>query len=282
MVLLSRSAWAGSQRYGAALWSGDIGPTWASLRAQVRAGLNVGLSGIPWWTTDIGGFHGGDPKSADYRELIVRWFQYGVFCPLFRLHGFRDPRSSFGPDMTGGPNEVWSYGEEASEMIGQTLRLRERLRPYLMRQMRVAHETGLPPMRPAVRRLPRDAACLGDRRPVPARPRSARRAGPVPELPGQNGVPARRSGVDGRVDRDDPPGRRDDRRRGAAVADPRVPARGRGRSGQGGLTPAGQPVQVRVGEAQSPWSLPLPSPASPTIRLSTWAPVTSTSIGVAA
>jgi len=148
VVSLSRSAWAGSQRYGAALWSGDIGPTWESLQAQVRAGLNVAVSGIPWWTTDIGGFHGGDPDSPEYRELMIRWFQYGVFCPLFRLHGFRDPRPDFGPEMTGGPNEVWSYGEEALVLIEESLRRRERLRPYLMEQMRVAHERGIPPMRP--------------------------------------------------------------------------------------------------------------------------------------
>lgn len=148
VVSLSRSAWAGSQRYGAALWSGDIGPTWESLQAQVRAGLNVAVSGIPWWTTDIGGFHGGDPDSPEYRELMIRWLQYGVFCPLFRLHGFRDPRADFGPEMTGGPNEVWAYGEEALVLIEESLRRRERLRPYLMEQMRVAHERGIPPMRP--------------------------------------------------------------------------------------------------------------------------------------
>ena len=148
IVLLSRSAWAGSQRYGTAVWSGDIPATWAALRAQVRAGLNLAIAGIPWWTTDIGGFHGGDPGSPEYRELIVRWFQYGVFCPLFRLHGFRDPRTAFGPRMSGGPNEAWSYGEEALESIEQALRLRERIRPYLMKQMRVAHEQGVPPMRP--------------------------------------------------------------------------------------------------------------------------------------
>ncbi|SFT65334.1 alpha-D-xyloside xylohydrolase [Actinopolyspora lacussalsi subsp. righensis] len=148
IVSLCRSAWAGSQRYGAALWSGDIDATFESLRAQVRAGLNVALSGIPWWTTDIGGFHGGDPDSEYFRELVVRWFQYGVFCPLFRLHGNRDPRMPLGPEMTGGPNEVWSFGERAYESIRETLFLRERLRPYLMEQMRVAHERGLPPMRP--------------------------------------------------------------------------------------------------------------------------------------
>ncbi|WP_438388657.1 glycoside hydrolase family 31 protein [Actinopolyspora saharensis] len=156
VVLLCRSAWAGSQRYGAALWSGDIPATWDSLRAQVRAGLNVALSGIPWWTTDIGGFHGGDPDSPEYRELVVRWFQYGAFCPLFRLHGVREPRMPFGPDMTGGPNEVWSYGDEALELIGETLWLRERLRPYLSEQMRVAHESGVPPMRPLFVDFPAD------------------------------------------------------------------------------------------------------------------------------
>ncbi|MGJ7905952.1 TIM-barrel domain-containing protein [Actinopolyspora sp. H202] len=156
IVSLCRSAWAGSQRYGAALWSGDIDATFESLRAQVRAGLNVALSGIPWWTTDIGGFHGGDPDSEYFRELVVRWFQYGVFCPLFRLHGNRDPRMPLGPEMTGGPNEVWSFGEQAYESIREMLFLRERLRPYLMEQMRVAHERGLPPMRPLFVDYPED------------------------------------------------------------------------------------------------------------------------------
>ena len=91
VVTLCRSAWAGSQRYGAAVWSGDIASTFEALGDQVHAGLNIGLSGIPWWTSDIGGFHGGDPASPYFRELIVRWFQYGVFCPLFRLHGHRQP-----------------------------------------------------------------------------------------------------------------------------------------------------------------------------------------------
>jgi alpha-D-xyloside xylohydrolase len=161
VVLLSRSAWAGSQRYGSAVWSGDISATWESLRAQVRAGLNLAIAGIPWWTTDIGGFHGGDPESPEYRELMMRWFQYGVFCPLFRLHGFRDPRPGFGPDMTGGPNEVWSYGEEALASIRNSLRMREALRPYLMDQMRVAHETGVPPMRPLFVDFPADEAAWG-------------------------------------------------------------------------------------------------------------------------
>lgn len=148
VVSLIRSVWAGSQRYGAALWSGDIPATFDSLRRQVRAGLNVAISGIPWWTTDIGGFHGGDPSDPEYRELIVRWFQYGAFCPLFRLHGDRLPRTPTGPEMTGGPNEVWSYGDNAYRDICDVLAMRERLRPYLVEQMRAAHEDGIPPMRP--------------------------------------------------------------------------------------------------------------------------------------
>ncbi|MFC7327197.1 TIM-barrel domain-containing protein [Marinactinospora rubrisoli] len=156
IVSLCRSAWAGSQRWGAALWSGDIAATWESLATQVRAGLNVAMSGIPWWTTDIGGFHGGDVTDPGYRELIVRWFQYGAFCPLFRLHGDRDPRTPLGAEMTGGPNEVWSFGEEAYGHITEVLRLRERIRPYVMAQMRTAHETGVPPMRPLFVDFPSD------------------------------------------------------------------------------------------------------------------------------
>lgn len=148
VVSLVRSAWAGSQRWGAALWSGDIPATFESLAAQVRAGLNVAVSGIPWWTTDIGGFHGGDPDDPDYRELIVRWFQYGVWCPLFRLHGFREPRAPLSQTMTGGPNEVWSYGDEAYGILAGVLALRERVKPYVLEQMAVAAEKGVPPMRP--------------------------------------------------------------------------------------------------------------------------------------
>jgi len=152
IITLARSAWAGSQRYGAAVWSGDIPSTFEALQAQVRAGLNIGLSGIPWWTTDIGGFYGGDPSTPYFRELIVRWFQYGAFCPLFRLHGVRNPRT----EMYGSPNEAWSFGDEAYAIIKELLFLRERLRPYIMEQMRLAHEQGIPPMRPLFFDFPDD------------------------------------------------------------------------------------------------------------------------------
>ena len=156
ILFLCRSAWAGSQRFGAAVWSGDVPSTFVSLRAQVKAGLNISLSGIPWWTHDIGGFRGGDPTVASFRELVVRWFQFGAFCPIFRLHGHRLPNTD---DFNGGPNEVWSFGEEAYQILKHYLLMRERLRPYIMKQMHHAHETGIPLMRPLFVDFPSDTIC---------------------------------------------------------------------------------------------------------------------------
>lgn len=154
---LCRSAWAGSQRYGVLAWSGDISSTFEALRVQVRAGLNMAMSGIPWWTTDIGGFYGADSTSSTFRELIVRWFQYSTFCPVLRLHGYRNPESNSAMMIqTGGPNEVWSFGAEAYAIISELLALRERLRPYVMEQMQLAHERGIPPMRPLFFDFPND------------------------------------------------------------------------------------------------------------------------------
>jgi len=159
ILLLCRSAWAGSQRYGALVWSGDIDSTFEDLRRQITAGLNIGLSGIPWWTTDIGGFKGGDITSPGFRELLVRWFQFGVFCPVCRLHGVREPRSAEdGAAQTGADNELWSFGEDEYQILRRYLLLRERLRPYVMHCMRSAHETGLPPMRPLFLDFPADQA----------------------------------------------------------------------------------------------------------------------------
>jgi len=152
VVTLCRSAWAGSQRYGAALWSGDIESSFEQLSNYLKAGLNVAMSGLPWWTTDIGGFVSVDIASPIFRELIVRWYQYGVFCPLFRTHGDRPV------------NEAWSFGEEAYRHIRRAMLLRERLRAYVMEQMKAAHERGLPPMRPIFFDFPEDksAAVIED------------------------------------------------------------------------------------------------------------------------
>ncbi len=163
-MLLCRSAWAGSQRYGCLLWSGDIRSTFDSFRAQICAGLNAGLSGIGWWTTDIGGFYDGNGNDPCFRELLVRWFQWAVFCPVTRLHGYRvnndvaqrevDPAKPYGedqeldPNITGGDNEVWSWGEEVYDILRHCLSTRERLRPYVMRLMAEFSATGAPPLRP--------------------------------------------------------------------------------------------------------------------------------------
>jgi alpha-D-xyloside xylohydrolase len=157
VLTLCRSAWAGSQRYGAAVWSGDVDSTFEALAAQIPAGLNMGISGIPWWTTDIGGFRHGDPTTDAFRELVVRWFQFGVFCPLFRLHGVREPGPLVGSGQTGAPNEVWSFGEEAYALIREQLELRERIRPYVMDVMAAASATGIPPMRALFLEFPDEA-----------------------------------------------------------------------------------------------------------------------------
>lgn len=171
-VLLCRSAWAGSQRYGCLLWSGDIASTFESLRAQVRAGLNAGLSGIGWWTTDVGGFYDGDGESAEFRELLIRWFQWGVFCPVLRLHGFRKRAvgDSLGSDtaaahaarpihelaFAGGDNEPWSFGAQVLAILERWLQVRERLRPYVAEQFDFYARTGVPLMRPLFLEYPDD------------------------------------------------------------------------------------------------------------------------------
>jgi alpha-D-xyloside xylohydrolase len=162
IVNLVRCAWAGSQKYGALVWSGDIASSFASMRNQLSAGLNMGIAGVPWWTTDIGGFHGGDPEKEEFRELFVRWFQWGTFCPVMRLHGDREPRqpqvgtTGGAACCSGAANEVWSYGEQVLGICEKYLRLRETMRPYVRRLMREAHEKGTPPMRPLFYDFPAD------------------------------------------------------------------------------------------------------------------------------
>lgn len=165
IINLLRCAWAGSQRYGALVWSGDIDSSFESLRNQFAAGLNMGLAGIPWWTTDIGGFHGGNPDDADFRECIIRWFQYGAFCPVFRLHGDREPHSKplgirgGGLCESGAANEVWSYGEEAYEIFKKYMFIREGMKPYITEIMKEAHEKGTPVIRPVFYDFPQDKIC---------------------------------------------------------------------------------------------------------------------------
>ena len=161
---LLRCAWAGSQRYGALVWSGDIDSSFVSLQNQFAAGLNMGMAGISWWTTDIGGFHGGNPNDEGFRECFIRWFQYGAFCPVMRLHGDREPHSAPLSDKGGGicgsgaDNEIWSYGEEVYEICKRYIGIRERLRPYINSLMQEASKNGTPPMRPMFFDFPDDPA----------------------------------------------------------------------------------------------------------------------------
>lgn len=121
VFILTRAAYAGQQSYAAASWSGDIGADWDVLRKQIPAGLNFTASGIPYWTTDVGGF--GRPKdqheSTAYHEILTRWFEYGVICPLFRIHG------------NNSETEIWKYGPQVEASFRKYDDLRYRLLPYI-------------------------------------------------------------------------------------------------------------------------------------------------------
>jgi alpha-D-xyloside xylohydrolase len=125
VFILSRSAYAGSQRLGVTAWSGDVLSDWETFKRQIPAGLNYSISGMPYWTTDIGGFiSGGNLNDPKFRELFVRWFQFGAFSPIFRVHGTRNPDE----------NELWSYGPEAQKILVDYDNLRYRLMPYIYSQ----------------------------------------------------------------------------------------------------------------------------------------------------
>lgn len=154
IISLTRAAYPGSQKYGAAVWNGDIMSDWYALRQSVTSGLSMAMCGIPWWNSDIGGFLMGDTESEDFRELLVRWFQFGLFCPIMRLHGSRlrtkdqeEPNPGI-IERSGGPNEIWRFGEKNYRIIKSLIELRERLRPYIMEQMEENRRTGAPLMRP--------------------------------------------------------------------------------------------------------------------------------------
>ncbi len=167
IMSLVRCAWAGSQKYGVLTWSGDIYSSFRAMREQLQAGLNMGMAGIPWWTSDIGGFVGGNIEDEDFRELLVRWFAWGAFCPVFRMHGERSPwyerEQEFIDNVrqltSGQDNEVWSFGEDNYEILKKYLFVRENMRPYIREYMRAASETGAPVMRPLFFDFPEDKKC---------------------------------------------------------------------------------------------------------------------------
>lgn len=169
---LHRNGYAGMQRYAAFLWSGDVFSTWETLRTHIPIAVNTGLSGIPYWGTDIGGFV---PTKELTGELYVRWFQFGAFCPLFRSHGrtwkLRLPWGWNTGEL--GVSEVAAYRDGAADpdpeelhnaavepICRQYLELRYRLMPYLYTAVREAHDSGLPVMRGLWLHYPDDPAAV--------------------------------------------------------------------------------------------------------------------------
>ncbi|KFI53090.1 TIM-barrel domain-containing protein [Bifidobacterium biavatii] len=160
IVNLTRAAWAGSQRYGSLVWSGDVHSTFDDLKAQITCAIHMGAAGIPWFTTDMGGFAGGDPTSEDFRELYVRWCQFSAFSAVMRNHGDRMPatRVPGKPTFdrkgnpidhitTGADNEPWTYGPEVERIMVKYINLREAMRPYTRELFAEAHESGQPLVR---------------------------------------------------------------------------------------------------------------------------------------
>ncbi|HTN22256.1 MAG TPA: TIM-barrel domain-containing protein [Pelobium sp.] len=126
VFILTRSAFAGQQRYGANTWSGDVTASWDVLRNQISAGLNFSLTGIPYWNSDIGGFFLNNFRrkldDPEYRELYVRWLQFGAFCPMMRSHGADAPREIY---------QFGKKGDKAYDAIEKYINLRYSLLPYI-------------------------------------------------------------------------------------------------------------------------------------------------------
>ncbi len=168
IVNLLRCCWAGSQKYGNVIWSGDVPSTFEAFASQIQCGLNMGLCGISWWTTDIGGFMTDDVNDPDFRQLLIRWYQFAVYSPVLRMHGDRGPHNipplddrdwGGGYLYTGQPNELWSYGEENYAIMKKYYELRLALHGYIKSLYQEAHENGSPLLRAMFYEFPEDQAC---------------------------------------------------------------------------------------------------------------------------
>ena len=156
---LTRSGYAGQQRYGVASWSGDVAGTWEQFAEQIPAGLNFVMAGIPYWTTDIGGFfrdsrslnpiYKDQYKNKEYIELLTRWFQFGTFSPIFRIHGYVSN------------TEIWRYGEEFEETARNFIDLRYQLMPYIYSEAWKVSKEGKLLMSPMVYYYPKDENTWG-------------------------------------------------------------------------------------------------------------------------
>jgi alpha-glucosidase (family GH31 glycosyl hydrolase) len=151
VCILARSAFLGQQRYGAINWSGDVGGTWDAYRRQIVGGLNYTITGLPYWTTDIGGFF--RPRNTQYtdekyQELLTRWYQWGTFNPIFRIHGFQSE------------TEPWKYGQQVEDNMRKMLNLRYRLIPYIYSEAYQITKNGSTIMRPLIMDFSGDITAL--------------------------------------------------------------------------------------------------------------------------
>ena len=151
VAILTRSAFAGQQRYGTINWSGDIGWSWDSYKRQIVAGLNYNLTGLPYWTTDIGGFFRpgrGQYTDQNYHDILSRWFQWGAFNSIFRIHGYQTE------------TEPWKYGDTVEKNMRSMLNLRYRLMPYIYSEAWQVSIHGSTMMRPLVMDFGKDSIAV--------------------------------------------------------------------------------------------------------------------------
>lgn len=162
---LVRCAWVGSPKYGALVWSGDIDSTFAQMKRQIGNGLNMGVAGIPYWISDTGGFYNGNINDPEFRELIVRWYQWATFSPILRMHGDRQPHAgalAWNVDHGGGfcgsgaDNEIWSYGDENYDIFLKYLKIREDMKTYIKATADECRVNGKPMMRALFIEFPED------------------------------------------------------------------------------------------------------------------------------
>jgi len=151
VAILTRSAFAGQQRFGTINWSGDIGWDWDAYKRQIVAGLNYNLTGMPYWTTDIGGFFRpgrGQYTDAKYHDILTRWFQWGTFNPIFRIHGYQTE------------TEPWKYGDTVMNNMRSMMNLRYRLMPYIYSEAWQVSKNGSTIMRSMVMDFKNDATAI--------------------------------------------------------------------------------------------------------------------------
>ena len=149
-MILTRCGFPGIQRYGSALWSGDVGNDWETFRRQIVAGLGVQAAGVPWWTYDAGGFFrpGDQYTNQDYIERMLRWIETSVYLPLMRVHGYMSN------------TEPWNYGPEAKAIIAECLKERHALMPYIEACAERVAKDGFTMMRPLIFDFPDDPEAL--------------------------------------------------------------------------------------------------------------------------